>query len=876
MPTTISFTPVVGNYVAPANLETVASAYNTLEQGHQQTIAAKTELSAKMAELPLNAAEDGWRREQLNKLESSLRDNTKYGNAYSAYDDVMRTADAILTSDDMRSKLRSQAQYSEFIKSVDDSNLTNDKKTYIKEINPYYDAGINQDWKAAHPWVEEVNLRSLQESAYKMAARKAGGGNTIYYMNRNGQLTQDISQSVDGLPYINKAGKYEQLDEATLREAMQAAIAATPGAQASLDQDYQFAIWDYKRNGNTDVLDNKGMVLNGEQYLEKRLKPFYTSATYMHYYGQTTPLAGMSVQAAKTRAASGSGDVGIADAIRLSRNTTPGNYNVTRESALSSTVGKRKAATESLLGYANRIGINADINNLDNVYNEIKEYYKSKGQIIPEDVYDAYNEYKSANSYYNQLMPEGIGDDVRDKIDFITALENGVDLGTLTGNTYATNYINYINEYFEGKGKGENDIPFYVKENNIEAALKRIDGDIKNSRYDYGISVKTDKYGKRYISLPKEYADKIFYVKNAIGDLYDTLNYKQYNQANFASTSFGVYTYPNPPEVNERLDYYYNIDRIVNDVTRLYNDNKNSIDEVLTEPVAIPTEIVPQIDVIQTMAENAVMNGKASDFNAGMKYAKDFLNNSFDMTQGAQLRDMRISINGMTGEYVDNTAAKQAAIQLARLVKDGKETNGTISFGYDKRSLDSIINIQLTGDDKADPAVQKQLSILKDNGIKINDDDQIIITYAGGYNNQAKNEFMQLPSFRYSNEFYNLNESGVNSFDIPGGNIIRQGQNYYITDADNQTITPIDYNSAESAFIGNKLFEKAKYTYANMVNTYGNNIPQDIINSFGATVLNIIKRTVPGNENATSAAELNTNGKLKYNECIREIMRNDL
>ena len=95
--------------------------------------------------------------------------------------------------------------------------------------------------------------------------------------------------SVTGEIYSHTKGDWQRLSKTKLAEAVKAVIENTPGAKASLEQDYKIAKWKYDQNGsNPDITDKNGILLTPEQYLAKRIDPFYNAATFYNQSSNTT------------------------------------------------------------------------------------------------------------------------------------------------------------------------------------------------------------------------------------------------------------------------------------------------------------------------------------------------------------------------------------------------------------------------------------------------------------------------------------------------------------------------------------------------------------------------------------------------------------
>lgn len=132
------FNPVFRPVVNPIDLEKLGQAYDTLEQGHLKAIDTASAVEAELAKLDLNEAEDEWRQQQVNKIRSAITDNSTYGNAYGALDDVIRENGSIMSNPGMIGRLRAQQDYKKYIDNLEKrTDIPEDYKAYFKEQNTY-------------------------------------------------------------------------------------------------------------------------------------------------------------------------------------------------------------------------------------------------------------------------------------------------------------------------------------------------------------------------------------------------------------------------------------------------------------------------------------------------------------------------------------------------------------------------------------------------------------------------------------------------------------------------------------------------------------------------------------------------------------------
>jgi len=840
----------------PADLGIVERSYNQLEQGHQNTIAAASKYKTVLAQLDLAPEEDAWRQQQIAKVDSALNNNMLYGNAYTAMDDVNKAIGDIESDPGMIGRLRAQKSFKEWNTKLDQANLTEQQRNYYREVNKYHYEDVKDsngnviggtDWKPSDNFVDSVDRSKLMQAALQIVAKDAGGGNQIYYMDANGNFTTDFSQSYDKMPYLNVAGKYEKVTKEKLQAALQTVIANTPGAQASLDQDYKIDMYYHNKDnkGGIDaVTDSKGVLLNKEQYLQKAFDPFFTSATYSHYYSQVSPLAGMSAAAYKAKLASKkkTGD-NLYDALAMSRATTPGVYYLDKYASASGAIAKHKAASDILNNIANSIGVQFDPSNVQGSYQAIVNKYKSQGGVVPKEVYDAYNEYSESLNQYSQLT-SGITDKKeKAKIDAITAIENGVDLTSLVnnGNDYAKQYINLINEAY-----GINDelvIPIDNKTDltNILNALST--NGLPNGYKEYGVEVRYDQDGNPQIILPKQYSNNLAIVSEAIK-----------NNISFIPNPL-YYTYATKGQFN-------NIPYSITKASNFYDNLSKEVDKlaISSESVPIPTELVSNEDLIVTMAQNAVESGEYPEINAATKWAESAVNAVFNSGQG-HLLQMMISYNGTPAAPAnpdESATIRKAALSAAQKIRNNGK--GVVSLSYDKNTGKQVIRVMPSYDDWNTPDVARELraaGVDKD----MTDYTMVIDNLT---NNEYKYKVLNSPQMKNSNAFYNSVNAGVTQFDIfNNGQLINMGDGSFVyQDGTDLFPTTLTYKEARDIYTKNKLYQDLVYNYAMMTDADGNMSAANLA-YFNSIVRNMAETI------STDKTESDIN--FKFNSIIRSI-----
>lgn len=510
------FNPVFRPVVNPIDLEKLGQAYDTLEQGHLKAIDTASAVEAELAKLDLNEAEDEWRQQQVNKIRSAVTNNSTYGNAYGALDDVIRENGSIMSNPGMIGRLRAQQDYKKYIDNLEKrTDIPEDYKAYFKEQNTYNYKDITDNkgniiggskWNPAVQEVSTVPMTQLLDKALQWAAKESGGGSQTRWLDSQGKVTNDITKSVTGEIYSSATNKWERLSKDKLAAAVAAVIENTPGAKASLDQDYKIAKWKYDKSGgnNPDITNKDGILLTPEEYLNKRIDPFYKAATYYNQTSSTTYGEAWKAQLALARqqAAAGSGGasnrVGYSDI--LTTTTNPIRIDNFVPSTAQAEISTNKQSIADLLKASNP---NLDFNLDGKTSNDIK-------QLIKDNIKDPMEQYRAlgnleiiddAQDYLNGLK-EGQEPDTAEAFDAYNAIISMSDLPK--DNKYAKQYSKAVNNIF---GSSQAIRQYFTSDDSFDGFIASIGGE--NKAKSLGITFGT-KNGKKYAELPRDYNRSLY------------------------------------------------------------------------------------------------------------------------------------------------------------------------------------------------------------------------------------------------------------------------------------------------------------------------------------------------------------------------------
>lgn len=510
------FNPVFRPVVNPIDLEKLGQAYDTLEQGHLKAIDTASAVEAELAKLDLNEAEDEWRQQQVNKIRSAVTNNSTYGNAYGALDDVIRENGSIMSNPGMIGRLRAQQDYKKYIDNLEKrTDIPEDYKAYFKEQNTYNYKDITDNkgniiggskWNPAVQEVSTVPMSQLLDKALQWAAKESGGGSQTRWLDSQGKVTNDITKSVTGEIYSSATNKWERLSKDKLAAAVAAVIENTPGAKASLDQDYKIAKWKYDKSGgnNPDITNKDGILLTPEEYLNKRIDPFYKAATYYNQTSNTTYGEAWKAQLALARqqAVAGSGGAsnraGYSDI--LTTTTNPIRIDNFVPSTAQAEISTNKQNIADLLKASNP---NLDFNLDGKTSDDIK-------QLIKDNIKDPMEQYRAlgnleiiddAQDYLNGLK-EGQEPDTAEAFDAYNAIISMSDLPK--DNKYAKQYSKAVNNIF---GSSQAIRQYFTSDDSFDGFIASIGGE--NKAKSLGITFGT-KNGKKYAELPRDYNRSLY------------------------------------------------------------------------------------------------------------------------------------------------------------------------------------------------------------------------------------------------------------------------------------------------------------------------------------------------------------------------------
>ena len=492
------------------NLDAFAKTLDKIDERAKQALAQRTQIAMALGQLNLNSNDEEFRANYIRDIQQQL-DEAAIGGDYSqTLQQATLLAGKVASDPAIIGRVKANAAYEEFKKNIQNRNdITQDVKDYALANNPYhYEDKYDEQghliggstWEPNKNPVSTVDLSNLMTKAKQwVAVHKGSGVIDIKFVDADGNLTSDPSKNVYGLAY-KKSGSWEYVSEKDLNDALKSAIDTTPGARASLQQDYEVALWKYnkmtpeekKKNIDSDITD-KGLLLSPEEYLAKRVKPGIHSMSYYNSSSDIEVGSGQSnyATAAAAKAASGNSDAG----------TSIGNEDI--EQGLPIEKDGAEIASDNYKNLSNTIqSLQKLFPNLSKTkqfhigvtsrkYEELASLcthsITSKDPLIRSQAFKAIRKLRDYGRLYNNYMST-VPKEQRAAVAFNTALESGAPL---PDNSYTHEYNQQINNLFKNTdvkpGKVSSTIPY-----NTIGYLCKDDEAYNSIARNLGISNKND------------------------------------------------------------------------------------------------------------------------------------------------------------------------------------------------------------------------------------------------------------------------------------------------------------------------------------------------------------------------------------------------
>ena len=451
------------------NLDAFAKSLDKIDERAKQALAQRTQIAVALGQLNLNSADEGFRANYIRDIQQQL-DEAAIGGDYSqTLQQAILLAGKVASDPAIIGRVKANAAYEEFKKNIQNRNdITQDVKDYAIVHNPYhYEDKYDEQghliggstWEPNKTPVSTVDLSNIMTKAKQWVAVHKGSGVTdIKFVDGDGNLTSDPSKNVYGLAY-KKSGSWEYVSEKDLDDALKSAIDTTPGARASLQQDYEVALWKYnkmtpeekKKNIDSDITEN-GLLLSPEEYLAKRVKPGIHA---MSYYNSGSDIEVGSGQA-EYRKDVAARQAAAQQAAALNMNLDATNEGAAIDVDVPDIIGTTKAGLDETLSTLRNLfpklsksgAFNRGVN--QGRYNELANLCRrnitSKDPVVQHQARQAITALRNYGNQYNHYVA-GLSKPEQDAIAFDAARRSG---SRLPGdNEFTREYNQQINHLFD-------------------------------------------------------------------------------------------------------------------------------------------------------------------------------------------------------------------------------------------------------------------------------------------------------------------------------------------------------------------------------------------------------------------------------------------
>lgn len=630
--------------VNPIDLNVLGQTYNTLEQGHLKAVEAASELQTAMASLDLNEAEDDWRQQRINEIRQTIADNTTFGNAYGALDDIIAKRGDLTSDAGLIGRLRAQQDYKAYQESIDKAALPEDYKEMYRELNPYYyNEKIDEKtgklistskWKPTKTPTAMVALSDLITKGISWASEDSGYGKITRWLDKKGKITTNPEEAFDGEVFDVTTKEWKQLSREKILQGIKAAIETTPGAKESLQQDYDVAQWRYNKYKEsnpgklaiTDFTDSNGNILNPEQYLLKRIEPALVSKSYYDSKVVTSYGDGLKTYKAAQQAKALSGAAAEFNPFlnnELSTNNSPVEVKV---DSAATYLGKQADALSAIKNIA---GIDLDVDpnkSIDNINDIIDTSKYSNAELYAINKYiNEYNDAYDNLQAYRNLLPT---DAAKKEFDFATRVKGGRGFVASEngGSSYDDKGIELLNDLYGSDGSY---VQLVINNDNV---LQRIINTLNASKdMDYrslGIDINNNK-----IIIPKESKQIIPFIANlintnvknntSIGEKIFDVNYSVEVLDSNKKSIDNVILSPNYPAINAKNNKTTTVNTDAHDNKRSFNrlgklyDKATELSNTMLSSYDVAPDYV-QMESLNLSGDSFTEKSLLNSFNKGL------------------------------------------------------------------------------------------------------------------------------------------------------------------------------------------------------------------------------------------------------------------
>lgn len=274
-----------------APLEVYASTLDTLQKKHDTAIETQNQVKTFLANKQLNEAENQWLSDYTQSINNQIEAAAQEGSYATALTTARRLAGEVASNPGLIGRERYQAEFKKFQDEVNNSkDYDGDIKAYALEQNKYnYQDQVDENGRVVggsqfqpnYRPVEQVDYSTIYQKALATVGVDAASGESLVWGDENGNLKSGEGNIAAGdVPYLKKGGSIQQLSKEKIRAAFEAALNETPGARASLEQDYRVNAWKATKGKSNLVTKKDGTIMSQAEFEENLFAPRYEASAY--------------------------------------------------------------------------------------------------------------------------------------------------------------------------------------------------------------------------------------------------------------------------------------------------------------------------------------------------------------------------------------------------------------------------------------------------------------------------------------------------------------------------------------------------------------------------------------------------------------------
>lgn len=295
-----------------APLDVYAGTLNTLQKKHESAIDSANKIKTFLANKNLNEAENKWLSDYSQQINNQIESAAEEGSYASALTTATKLAGEVASNPALIGRERYQQEYKKFQDEVvNNKSYDGDIKAYALAQNKYnYSDEVDESGRIVggkqfnpnYRPVEQIDYNTLYQKVLSTVGVDAKAGESLVFGDANGNIVSN-QYSKDLIPMLKKGSSVQELSADKIRAAFEAALNETPGARASLEQDYRVNVWKAGKGENNIVTRKDGMIMSQDEFKESLFADRYTSSAYKRTTNSIDASIGFNILESRRKAA---------------------------------------------------------------------------------------------------------------------------------------------------------------------------------------------------------------------------------------------------------------------------------------------------------------------------------------------------------------------------------------------------------------------------------------------------------------------------------------------------------------------------------------------------------------------------------------------